>query len=329
MPSEQQIQVVHIDPDGFADLTVERELIEDELGNVDFKTVDTEGEAIPDDVGAADVLLTHYAGVPATAMDATGCSVVACYATGVDGVDIEAATKRGVAVTNVPEYCDEEVGEHIVTMAQALLRRLPQYDAQTAAGEWDWRSHSPVRTASNQTFGFFAYGRKARAAVERANALGYDVVAHDPYLPDDDVRAEDAEPVSFDALVERSDVLSLNAPLTPETEGLFDASVFDRMPSNAILINTARGKLVDEAALVDALADGTLQGAGLDVLATEPPEPDNPLLGRMDTIVTPHSAWYSDDAVERVRTRGTHIAAAAYRGETVDGVVNPEVFENR
>jgi D-3-phosphoglycerate dehydrogenase len=327
MTSERSVRIVHIDPDGFEDVTIERSTLATELGSIEFETVDTAGEAIADEVETADIILTHYAAVPASAMDATGCSVVTCYATGVDNVDVEAATERGIAVTNVPKYCDEEVGEHIVTLALALRRGLPQYEDHTADGGWDWRAADAVGTAATQTLGFFAFGRKARVAARKADAFGFDVVAHDPYLSAEDIRDAGAEPVSFDELVEGSDVLSLNAPLTPETEARFDASVFDRMPQGSILINTARGKLIDEAALLDALDDGPLHGAGLDVLATEPPEPDNPLLHHPDTIVTPHAAWYSPGAVERVRRRGSEIAAAAFRGEPVDGVVNPDALD--
>jgi D-3-phosphoglycerate dehydrogenase len=327
MSSETPVRIVHIDPNGFSDVEIERSTLEAELGSITFETVDTSGEEIGEVVDAADILLTHYAAVPASAMDATGCSVITCYATGVDNVDVEAATERGIAVTNVPKYCDEEVGEHIVTLALALLRGLPQYEAHTADGGWDWRAADSVRTATTQTLGFFAFGRKARHAAAKADAFGFDVVAHDPYLSEEEIRDAGAEPVSFDELVEGSDVLSLNAPLTPETEERFDASVFERMPEGSILINTARGKLVDEDALLAALDDGPLRGAGLDVLATEPPAPDNPLLHHPDTIVTPHAAWFSPGAVERVRRRGSQIAAAAYRGEAVDGVVNPEALD--
>lgn len=327
MTSERPVQIVHIDPDGFEDVAIEQSTLAAELGSIEFETVDTGGEAIADNVEAADIILTHYAAVPASVMDATGCSVITCYATGVDNVDVEAATERGIPVTNVPKYCDDEVGEHILTLALALRRGLPQFENHTADGGWDWRAAEAVRTATTQTLGFFAFGRKARVAARKAEAFGFDIVAHDPYLSADEIRDAGAEPVSFGELVEESDVLSLNAPLTPETEARFDASVFDRMLEGSILINTARGKLVDEAALVDALDDGPLCGAGLDVLATEPPEPDNPLLHHPDTIVTPHAAWYSPGAVERVRRRGSQIAAAAYGGETVDGVANPDAFD--
>lgn len=327
MVSANDVRVVHIDPGGFDDVSIERSTVAAELDAVTFETVDTGGEAIADDVGAADIILTHYAAVPASAMDATGCSVVTCYATGVDNVDVDAATEREIAVTNVPTYCDEEVGEHIVTLALALRRGLPQYETHTGNGGWDWRAADAVRTATTQTLGFFAFGRKARVAANKADALGFDVVAHDPYLSAEEIQDAGAEPVSFGELVEGSDVLSLNAPLTPETEARFDASAFDRMPEGAILINTARGELIDESALLNALDDGPLSGAGLDVLATEPPEPDNPVLQHPDTIVTPHAAWYSPGAVERVRRRGSQIAAAAYEGDAVDGVVNPEALD--
>lgn len=329
MTTQPSIRVVHIDPNGFEDVAIERDLFESAFESVEFETVDTGGDAIAADVGQADVLLTHYAEVTEAAMDAVGCSVVTVYATGVDNVDVDAATERGIAVTNVPEYCNDEVGEHIVSLALALVRGVPQYDAHTAAGGWDWGSVAPVRRLASLTFGFFAFGEKARAAADIAAAIGADVVAHDPYLSDDEIRAAGATPVSFDDLVEGSDVLSLNAPLTPETAGLFDESVFERMPADAVLINTARGKLVEEAALIDALDTGPLHAAGLDVLATEPPSEDNPLLSRSDTVVTPHAAWFSPDAIRRLRERASEIGAAAYRGETVDGVVNPEAFGNR
>lgn len=327
MSAQVTVRIVHLDPNGFADLTTERELVETELDSTKFETIDCDGFEIADRVGDADILLTHYATVPATAMDAVEPAVVARYATGIDGIDVDAATDRGIAVTNVPTYCDEEVGEHVVTLALALLRGLPQYDAATAAGAWDWCDAAPVRTAADATFGCFAFGRKAQAAVRHADALGFDVIAHDPYCSDAEIQKGGAESVSFDDLLARADVLSLHAPLTDETEGLFDEAVFDRMREDAILINTARGGIVNEDALVDALNEGPLYGAGLDVLAIEPPNDHNPLLDRDDVVITPHAAWYSQKALDRVRQRGTLNAIAAWRGEVIDGIVNPEVLK--
>jgi D-3-phosphoglycerate dehydrogenase len=329
MPIQRPIRVVHLDPEGFTDLDTERTIFQRELDSVIFEEVDASGESIGERVGEADVLLTHYATVPAEAMDSTGCSVIARYSTGVDGINVAAATDHGVAVTNVPTYCDEEVGEHVIALAISLVRSLPHADAHTATGGWEWQSLQRPRTAADLTFGCFAFGRKAMAAADRAAALGFEVIAHDPYIDERDIREAGVKPVTFEELLERSDVLSLHAPLTDETKGLFDADVLGCLPEDAILINTARGGLVDEGALVEALEDGPLSGAGLDVLAMEPPRSDNPLLDRDDTIVTPHTAWYSDGALKRVRTRGSENATAALQDEIVDGVVNPEAFGNR
>lgn len=329
MAAVESLRVVHLDPNGFDDLAVERSIFDAEFDNFEFDEIAASGSEIDDHVGEADILLTHYTSVPAVAMDATDCAVVARYSTGVDGIDVEAATARNIAVTNVPTYCDEEVGEHVVALTLALLRSLPEADAQTAAGDWNWRDIPRPRTANGLTFGCFAFGKKAAAAAERAGALGFDVIAHDPYLDDSVLRDADVEPATFDELVSRSDVLSLHAPLTDETTQVVDETVFERLPTDALLVNTARGGLVDEAALVDALDTGELAAAGLDVLTTEPPRDDNPLLGRDDTIVTPHAAWYSDGALERVRTQGTMNAIEAFRGNVVDGIVNSEVIESR
>jgi len=322
------IRAVHLDPEVFGDATEELAVFR---RTFDDATVELLWDA--DDVAGrldrADVLATAGSPVTAETMDAADPAVVAVYQTGVDNVDVAAATERGIAVTRVPEYCNREVGEHTFTLAVALLRGLPRYAAETEGGGWDWRVANPLYTWDELAFGFLAFGRKARATADLASAVGFDLLAHDPYMDDEEVRAAGATPVSFEDLLAGSDVLSVHAPLTPETEGMLDAGAFARMPENAVLVNTSRGAVVDEAALVDALDDGPLAGAGLDVLAEEPPDPDHPLLGRDDVIVTPHAAWNSEGAAKRLRVRGTEIAVAAYQGRAVEGVVNPEVLEDR
>jgi D-3-phosphoglycerate dehydrogenase len=320
----ETIRAVMLDPDWFGDVDAERDHFQDLLDDVIVEGIDCAEEEIPDRVGEADLLLSHYTGVSAEVMDATGCQVVSRYATGIDGIDVEAATDRGVRVTRVPTYCNDEVGTHIVSLAMALVRGLPMYDASTEDGTWEWDGAAPIRPPEQQTFGFLAFGNKAQAAAERASALGFDVVSHDPYLDDDELESMGATPVSFAELLDTADVLSLNTPLTEETEGLIDADALARLDDNAVLINTSRGRVVDEAALIDALEANELRGAGLDVLAREPPESDNPLLDRNDVIVTPHAAWYSTGSEETLRRRGTEIAVAALREEETDGIVNPD-----
>ena len=321
------VRIVHLDPDWFGDVEEETVHFEAAFEDIVVEAIDCEGDQIPERVGRADVLLTHYTAVDAAALDATECLVVTRYATGIDGIDVEAATERGVRVTNVPEYCEVEVAEHVVAMAMALVRSLPVYDAATAAGRWEWDA-TEVRPVSELTMGFLAFGRKARETAERARALGFDLRAHDPYLDDEEIRQAGAEPVGFDELVETADVLSIHTPLTAETRGMVDADVLGRMPRGAILLNAARGGIVEEAALLDALESGRLAGAGLDVLEREPPPADDPLLGRDDVIVTPHAGWYSTRSVAALRRKGSEYAVAAYRTQPTDGLVNPEALDS-
>lgn len=321
-----QIRVLHLDPGIFGDTDREAAVFERTLGDVTIEALGA-GTDVARDAGPADIVATGGTPVTGEVMDATDCDVVAVYATGVDMVDLSAATDRAVVVTRVPEYCNREVGEHAVALALALLRGVPQYEAETRDGGWDWTVADRLRTWDELVFGFLAFGRKAQSAAALASSLGFDIVAHDPYVDDADVRDVGASPVSFEVLLDRADVLSVHAPLTPETEGMLDASAFARMNDGTVLVNTSRGAVIDEDALVAALEDGTLFGAGLDVLAEEPPEPDNPLLARDDVIVTPHAAWNSVGAANRVRDRGSEFAAAAYEGRHVQGVVNPEALE--
>ncbi|WP_262174734.1 C-terminal binding protein [Haloarcula laminariae] len=322
------VRAVMLDPDWFGDVDAERRHFRELLDReVTVEGIDCTEAEIPGAVGEADLLLSHYTGVSAAAMDATGCSVVSRYATGIDDIDVPAATERGVRVTRVPSYCDDEVGSHIVSLAMALVRGLPMYDAATESGAWQWKDAAPIRPPEQLTFGFLAFGNKARAAAERAAALGFDVCAHDPFLDDEEITSRGATPVGFEELLDESDVLSVNTPLTPDTEGMLDADALARLDDDAVVVNTSRGKVIDEDALLAALEADELRGAGLDVLAEEPPASGNPLLARDDVIVTPHAAWYSTESEATLRRRGTEIAVAAYNGEHVDGVVNPDALE--
>lgn len=321
-----QIRVLHLDPGIFGDTDREAAVFERTFDEVTIESI-RDVDDVAHYAGTADIVATGGTPVTGEVLDATNCGVVAVYATGVDMVDLAAATDRNVVVTRVPEYCNREVGEHTITLALALLRGVPQYEAETRDGGWDWTVVDGLQTWDGLVFGFLAFGRKAQTAADLASSLGFDVLAHDPYVEDAAVRESGASPVSFEDLLERADVLSVHAPLTQETGGMLDASAFDRMKDGAILVNTSRGAVIDEGALVDALENGTPFGAGLDVLAREPPEPDHPLLTRDDVIVTPHAAWNSVGAAKRVRDRGSEIAFSAYEGRNVEGVVNPEVLE--
>lgn len=225
--------------------------------------------------------------------------VVAVMGVGVDHVDLEAAAAHGVHVVNVPDYGVEEVATHALTLLLAAVRRVPRYHDQVQREDWDWRAGRPVPRLSGRTLGLVGCGRIARRLAGLVEGFDLAVIAHDPYVEE---APAGVELVGFDELLGRAELLSIHAPLTDGTEHLFDAAAFGTMPAGRVLVNTARGAIVDEAAMVEALDDGTLSAAGLDVFAEEPVT-DSPLLGRDDVVTTPHVAWYSEESAAALRRR--------------------------
>jgi D-3-phosphoglycerate dehydrogenase len=305
----------------FEDLSIERGVLDGvaELRELSADPGDR-GPTIPRD---ADALLVLRRPIDAADLDRLGdCRIVARYGIGVDGVAVDTATDRGVHVTNVPDYCVEEVATHALTLGLCLYRDVARYDADVAAGGWDRTAAPPIHRFSTRTVGVVGYGAIGRAFGERAAALGGDVIAFDPFLDPEDVADTPADLVEFDALLDRSDLISIHAPLSDDTRGLFDAGAFDRMRDDAVLVNVARGGVVDGDALRAAVEAGTIGGAGLDVLATEPPAADDPLRDHERAVVTPHVAWYSEEANAERRRRAAENVRAALRGATPPDAVN-------
>jgi D-3-phosphoglycerate dehydrogenase len=251
-----------------------------------------------------------------------GCRVIARYGIGVDNVDVEAATARGIPVTNVPDYCREEVATHAVTFLLALLRGVGRYDDSVGAGEWDRAVAAPLHRLSTRTVGVVGYGAIGRAVGARIDALGADVIASDPFLEPADVADDPAELVPFEALLARADAVTVHSPLTPDTRGLFDADAFERMADEAVLVNVARGPIVDDDALATAIEEGSLAGAGLDVFPEEPPAREHPLRDHPRVLATPHVAWYSEEANDDRRRTVAGIVGDALAGRDVENVVN-------
>lgn len=257
------------------------------------------------------------------------CRVIVRTGVGVDNVDLEAATRRGIAVCNVPDYCTEDVADHTLALALALARKLPAAAADLRRGGWMHARLRPIRRLSSLTFGIYGFGRIARAVSCRARAFGFTLLAHDPYLPDSLFTEAGVERVDADALLARSDLLALHMPVTEDTRRLMRAETFARMKRGALLVNTARGGLVDTDALLAALDSGHLGGAALDVLETEPIPPDHPLLGRENVLVTGHLAWYSEEALRQLQQSVGEECARVLRGEAPRNVVNPEYARYR
>jgi len=257
------------------------------------------------------------------------CRVIAMAAVGVDMVDLDAATAAGIVVTNVPDTFIEEVADHAMMLLLAAARRTKQVHAFAASNTWreGRRLLMSVPRLRGQTLGMLGYGNVARAMAKRAQPFGLRIIAHDPYLPDTVLCADGVDPVPFDVLLEASDYLSLHTPLNDETYHLINAEALGAMKPSAYLINTARGPVIDEAALINALQAGQIAGAALDVLEEEPARPDNPLLAHPNVLVTPHVASASSRMLPECRRRAARQVALVLRGKWPMSCVNPKVLE--
>jgi D-3-phosphoglycerate dehydrogenase len=264
----------------------------------------------------ADAILVTYAKLPGELLrQLERCKVIGRFGLGVDNIDTLTAAALGIVVTYVPDYCMHEVSDHAMALLLALARKIPLSNKLVQAGRWEMPAVVPLRRLSGQVLGLIGFGNIPRALAPKAKAFGFDVIAHDPYAAEDLFAAGGVEPVGFADLLARSDFISVHAPLTPATRGLLDAAAFARMKQGAAIVNTARGPLIDEAALVAALDSGHLGGAALDVVATEPLPKDSPLLGRDNVILTPHTAFYSVEALEELQTKCATDVARVLSGE--------------
>jgi len=253
--------------------------------------------------------------------------VVLALTVGYDCIDVAAATEHGIPVCHVPAYCTEEVALHALALILALSRRLPELWQETARGGWDYKAGAPAFLLAGRKLGIVGLGRIGRALAPKARGLGLEVLAYDPYLADDlfallGVRRR----YELDELLAEADIVSLHVPLSAETRGLIGSRELALMKRTALLVNTCRGPVVEEAALVRALKEKGIAGAGVDVLAKEPPDPNHPLLGLQGALVTPHAAWYSEESMQRVKVQGMDEVVGVLSGKRPRSIVNPQVL---
>ncbi len=256
------------------------------------------------------------------------CVVIGVGSIGVDMVDVAAATAAGIVVTNVPDVFIEEVADHTMMLLLDTARMTPVMARLVADGRWlEGRQLLSERPRLlGQTLGLYGFGNVARCTARRARAFGLHLIAHDPYISELQITDAGVAPVGFGELLERSDFVSIHTPRNAETERAFDAAALSRMKPTAILINTARGAIVDERALIKALQDGTIAGAGLDVLEQEPPDPGNPLLAMPNVVLTPHVASATTRMRPETRRRVGREVAMVLRGRWPLSCVNPSVL---
>jgi D-3-phosphoglycerate dehydrogenase / 2-oxoglutarate reductase len=264
----------------------------------------------------ADAILVTYAKLPGELLQQlTRCKAIGRFGLGVDNIDLPAAKALGIAVNYVPDYCLREVSDHAMALLLALARKITFANKLVQCGRWEVPPIVPLHRLEGQVLGLIGFGNIPRALAPKARSFGLKVLAHDPYMAKETLSGAGVEGVSFDDLLARSDFISVHAPLLPATRGLMNATAFGKMKKGAFLINTARGPLVDEAALVNALDSGHLGGAALDVVTSEPLPKDSPLLGRDNVILTPHTAFYSVEALEELQTKCASDVARVLSGE--------------
>ncbi|HXV82055.1 MAG TPA: C-terminal binding protein [Candidatus Binatia bacterium] len=275
----------------------------------------------------ADAVLNCYARMTSRAIEnLKRCKIIARYGIGVDNVDLAAASKARILVTNVPDYCVDEVSDHALAVLLALGRRISVAHGAVKAGAWDVVAHAGIRRLRGQKLGLLGFGKIAKALASKVEPLGMKVLAHDPYLDPALIAQHGAEAVDLDRLLTEADAISIHVPLSPETRNMIGARELARMKPTAFLINTSRGGIVDEHALAVALKEDRLGGAAFDVLSVEPPSADHPLQQAPNIILTPHLAFYSRESVIELQTKAAEEVARALKGEPPRSPVNPEVL---
>ncbi|HWY53700.1 MAG TPA: C-terminal binding protein [Terriglobales bacterium] len=277
----------------------------------------------------ADAVLVTYAKITADMIwQMAQCRIIARFGIGVDNVDIAAATDAGIVVTRVPDYCIDEVSDHTLALLLALVRKIPFANSSVQAGRWEMSATVPIHRLRGRILGLVGFGRIPQLLAPKAKAFGLEVVTYDPFVPADITASAGVESVDFATLLKVSDYVSIHTPLMPDTQDLFNADVFRQMKPTAYLINTARGPIVDEAALACALDAGQLTGAALDVLSQEPPT-GSPLLGRDNVILTPHMSFYSVESLVELQTKAAEEVVRVLTGQMPRNPVNPKVTASR
>jgi D-3-phosphoglycerate dehydrogenase len=301
----------------------------DRIGATLIGSATTDVDEFIELVRDADAILTSW-GVPITERiikELKQCVIIGVGSIGVDMIDVEAATRAGIMVTNTPDVFIEEVADHAMMLLLAQNKVLKGMMLACEEGKWSEMRPIPsgIPRLWGQTLGLLGFGNVGVAVARRALPFGMHVIATDPYVSELKMSGEHVEPVSFDELIQRSDYLSIHAPDNPGTHHLIGTEELKAMKSTAFIVNTARGPLIDEKALIKALNDGEIAGAGLDVTEKEPPDPDNPLRTMANVVMTPHSASASTRMRQATRTRAAREVALVLTGRWPMSCVNPDV----
>jgi len=309
----------------FPSLEVERATLRGVAEVLDASTL-AAGDVTAALEGAAVVLLGTKARLDAdTIATLSHCQAIVRYGIGVDNVAVAQATAQGIPVINIPEYCIHEVSDHTVALILATNRRLIPAQEATSQGRWGPAVMQGTPRLATLTVGIVGFGRIGQQVARKIGPLVDRVLVHDPFVPEEHMRQRGAQASDLAEMLSEADIVTINCPLTAETRHLINATTLAQMKPTAWLINTSRGEIIKEEDLIEALRLGRIQGAALDVLVDEPPAPHSPLLGMANVIVTPHVAWYSEDAIRDLQRLAAEQALRVLSGRQPRWVVNAPV----
>jgi D-3-phosphoglycerate dehydrogenase len=271
---------------------------------------------------STDALMVQYSEIDRNVISSLpNLKVISRYGIGVDCIDLDAANEFNIAVTNVPSYCEEEVATHTLALILNGIRKLNIYNSEVRNDSWGWKNNKPIYSLNDTTLGFVGFGKIPKKIVDFTEGFNFDYLTFDPNLQKEVIEKYPIEQVGWKQLLLRSDIISVHCPLNADTKNKFDKEAFKLMKSNSLIINTARGGIVNEPALVWAIKNEQIAGAGIDVMNTEPPQ-SSPLFQYENVVVTPHMAWYSESSLENLRIKTAENIVLYFEGKDPHGFVN-------
>mgnify|MGYP001496640151 FL=1 len=308
----------------------EQAVLRDEVGAGSIVAPDASEETLVSLATDVDAIMTCFAQVtPAVLQAATKCVAVGRFGVGFDNIAVDTATELGMAVTYVPDYCVDEVSDHVMALLLTWNRRVALLDNSVKTTGWGSVPLTMrIMRLRGKTLGIIGFGRIGKSVCEKARAFGLDILVSDPYVSAEIVAERGARMVDMDTLLSESEFVSLHSPLTDETHNLISSRELELMKSDAFLVNCARGPLIDESALYDGLTSGQIAGAGLDVMVDAVPPPGTPLLGLDNIIITPHTAFFSQEATLELEQRAAREVCRVLKGEMPENLVNPDVLKH-
>lgn len=301
----------------FENLKYEEDVFKESGLDIEFVKAQCKTEdEVAEQAKHADAILNQYAPISRRVIESLeNAKVISRYGVGVNTIDLDAANEKGITVANVPDYGMEEVSNHALALLLSWARKVTLLNNEVKKGNWDFKACVPIHRFNSQTVGVLGFGRIPRRFIEKVKPLGFKLAAYDPFVSAEDMASAGVQKMELDEIIREADYLSVHVPLIKDTFHLLNADRFSQMKKNAVIINTARGPIIDEKALIEALENGIIAGAALDVAEEEPISIDSPLLHMDNVIITPHSAWYSEEAMVELRQKAAKNIVQVLKGE--------------